>query len=620
MQPTKPIATPHALRSLSTRQEAPKVDVCASQGSDMIAALAALESRGRDEVAQVKAGNFIFIDVNLEVNVDGQAGTEKDDKAPRKQDATAQQLMLRQVNQALLHDQQANAAQRELDNVLRVAAMEQREREKSTIIVVVTEIKAEADLFKQEALVANRGKQETQTVMVFDPRTLTATEPANAEATDAANGTKPAEVAATKTAEAVLYNARPTHSAIIEDPAALMREALEAALDDRRKDENRRNDEKVNIEVSVDVKILIEKDNGPDNDKDNDKNDDKQAEKDRQEAEKQRAEEQQREQDQKDAAEKQKQEEEKAKAEAEKQKQDEEKAKLEAGKKKLEDEKAKAEAEKKLEEDKARLEADKKQQEQKAKADAEQKAKDEQRKADEERAKAEQQKAEEAKAKQEAEKAKLEAEKTKEHFYTSFSPPTNPRERDSTNPADSRKIHPAQEKLDSMDEHTSEKLAEGLPKRVQLDPAEAVFSCNSDAIFKELVTFPDTFLASRTEETAWKLCGSDDHRLLGYSMYIETENKTNPLYDAAVTQVTTHPDAPIDVVALKASPRPERDGKQVMREANTSNTLTDVMEVIKQRALEPHDFGALDGDLLYKAVYENLRENDSTPWIDNFLI
>lgn len=147
-----------------------------------------------------------------------------------------------------------------------------------------------------------------------------------------------------------------------------------------------------------------------------------------------------------------------------------------------------------------------------------------------------------------------------------------------------------------------------------------MFSCNSDAIFKELVTFPDTFLASRTEETAWKLCGSDDHRLLGYSMYIETENKTNPLYDAAVTQVTTHPDAPIDVVALKASPRPERDGKQVMREANTSNTLTDVMEVIKQRALEPHDFGALDGDLLYKAVYENLRENDSTPWIDNFLI
>lgn len=131
----------------------------------MIAALVALESRGRDEVAQVKAGNFIFIDVNLEVNVDGQAGTEKDDKAPRKQDATAQQLMLRQVNQALLHDQQANAAQRELDNVLRVAAMEQREREKSTIIVVVTEIKAEADLFKQEALVANRGKQETQTVM-----------------------------------------------------------------------------------------------------------------------------------------------------------------------------------------------------------------------------------------------------------------------------------------------------------------------------------------------------------------------------------------------------------------------------------------------------------------------
>ena len=380
----------------------------------MIAALAALESKGREQVAQVKADNFIFIDVNVEVNVDGQAGREKDDKAPRKQDAAAQQLMLLQVNQALLRDQQANAAQRELDNVLRVAAMEQREREKSTVIVVVTEIKVkEADLFKQEALVANRGKQVTQTVMgkhydcswctsadwrlVFDPRTLTATEPASAEVTDAGNGTKPAEVVATKTAEAVLYNARPTYTAIIEDPAALMREALEAALDDRRKDENRRNDEEVNIEVSVDVKILIEKDNGRDHDKNDDKDldddrerelerqrqqeqeqkdkDQQQAEKDRQEAEKQRAEAEQREQDKKDAEEKQKQEEERAKAEAEKQKQDEEIAKLEAEKKKQEEDKAKAEAEKKLEEAKAKAEVDKKQREENAKAEAEQKAK-----------------------------------------------------------------------------------------------------------------------------------------------------------------------------------------------------------------------------------------------------
>lgn len=461
----KPVASPNVIRSIIARQDTPKVDVCASQGSGMIAAFAALEAQGLDEATQVKADNLIFIDV------DDRDGRGRDNNAARKKDRTAaaQQLMLLQVNQALIRDQQANAAQKELDNVLRTAALAQREQQKSTVIVVVTEIKVkfldendnggkreiEADLFKQEAIVANRGKQETKTVMskqsdspwctfadcriVFDSRTLTASGPTDAEATDGANATKATEIAATKTAEAVLYNARPTHSAIIEDPAALMREALEAALDDRRKDENRRSDDEENFKVAVEIKIAIEKDDGRDNNKnngDNDRDNDgrerelerqrqqkqkqeekdqQQAEKDRQEVEKQRAKEQQREQEKKDTKEKQKQEEEKAKAEAEKKKQEEEKAEAEAEKKKQEEEKAKVEAEKKkLEEEKIRVEADKKQQEDKAKVEAEQRAKDEQRKADEEKAKAEQQRVEEAKVKQEAEKAKLEAEKAKE--------------------------------------------------------------------------------------------------------------------------------------------------------------------------------------------------------------
>lgn len=145
----------------------------------MIAALAALESKGRDEATQAKTDNLIFIDVNVDVN--DQDGRERDDNAADKKDkaVAAQQLMLLQVKQALLREQQAKAAQKELDNVLRAAAMAQREREKSTVMVVVTEIKVkvqvdkdkgekkeiEADFFNQEAIVANRGKQETQTVM-----------------------------------------------------------------------------------------------------------------------------------------------------------------------------------------------------------------------------------------------------------------------------------------------------------------------------------------------------------------------------------------------------------------------------------------------------------------------
>jgi hypothetical protein len=149
----------------------------------MIAALAALESKGREEVTQIKADNLIII--NDDGNNDGQDRAGANNNAARKKEeaAAAQRLVLLQVNEALLRDQQANAAQKELDNVLRAAALSQREQEKSTVIVVVTEIKVEtevevqvdndkrekrkieANVFKQEAIVANRGKPETQTVL-----------------------------------------------------------------------------------------------------------------------------------------------------------------------------------------------------------------------------------------------------------------------------------------------------------------------------------------------------------------------------------------------------------------------------------------------------------------------
>jgi hypothetical protein len=73
----------------------------------MIAALAALESKGRDEATQIKPENLIIIDVDAD-----NAGRKKDEVA------AAQQLMLLQVNEALLRDQQANAAQKELENVV----------------------------------------------------------------------------------------------------------------------------------------------------------------------------------------------------------------------------------------------------------------------------------------------------------------------------------------------------------------------------------------------------------------------------------------------------------------------------------------------------------------------
>jgi hypothetical protein len=132
----------------------------------MISALATLGAKGLGEVPQVRAENFVFIDVgdNNEKNNARAAVREL------KGDRPAQELVLQQVNQALLDDQRKNAAEVELDNVLREAALAQKEPEITVVVLFVQEIKvivknADAKLFKQEALVANRGKRETKTVM-----------------------------------------------------------------------------------------------------------------------------------------------------------------------------------------------------------------------------------------------------------------------------------------------------------------------------------------------------------------------------------------------------------------------------------------------------------------------
>jgi hypothetical protein len=167
----------------------------------MISALAAVESRAQREVLQINADNLIII--NIDVNNDendrgrgddkardrqdgsGQDRGEDDSAAARKaeKDAATQQLMLKQVNQALIADQRDNAAKNEMDNVLRAVAATQERSDKSTVILVVQEVKInievevqvdnkrrdktkiDASVFKQEAIVANRGKQETETVM-----------------------------------------------------------------------------------------------------------------------------------------------------------------------------------------------------------------------------------------------------------------------------------------------------------------------------------------------------------------------------------------------------------------------------------------------------------------------
>ncbi|KAF2624887.1 hypothetical protein BU25DRAFT_128073 [Macroventuria anomochaeta] len=408
---SKPIASPHILQDLARRQDVPaKIDTCASSGSRMISALATLESRAQEEVVQINADNFIIvnIDVNNKDNRDRNEDRAKDGKEDnaqdnknadanaareKEEDAAAQQLMLQQVNRALLADQQANAAKNEVDNVLRAMALAQKEPHKSTVLLVVQEIKISIEIevqvddekkekrkidtsvFKQEAIVANPGQADTETVMVYDPRTLTATDvPASPEATDAANDTKPAEVPASKTVEAVLYNTRPTYTAIAEDPAAMMRAALEAALEDRQKYENRAKDVELNVEIAVEIKVEIEKDHGQDNgrnngrnDKDDGKNDGKNDDDRNEDRERERQEKEQQKQDQdererKQADQQQREQEKKQTEEQDKANKDVEKNRNEAQAKA--EQKAKAEQEEAQRKEKANDDANKAKEEQ----------------------------------------------------------------------------------------------------------------------------------------------------------------------------------------------------------------------------------------------------------------
>jgi hypothetical protein len=153
----------------------------------MAAALAALEAKAQQEVIQIKVDNLIIIDANIDNGDDGKDDRKDKESAEAAREdeeaAATQQLMLQQVNQALAVDQQANAPENEMDNVLRMTALAQKEPDKSTVLLVVQEIritievnvnvddekeekrKVEAAMYKQEAVVANRGKRQTETVM-----------------------------------------------------------------------------------------------------------------------------------------------------------------------------------------------------------------------------------------------------------------------------------------------------------------------------------------------------------------------------------------------------------------------------------------------------------------------
>jgi hypothetical protein len=187
-----------------------------------------------------------------------------------------QQQVVQQVQEVLIVDQVNNGFNNDLNNLFRKSNFQNQFQDVSTVMLVVQEVQIAIDdgqgnqfqqnIFAQSAVVANRGAQQTQTVMVFDSRTLVAQDILGdnafqnigqlediAGATDALNNALP-----TKTAGVQLFGAKPTWSSVAEDPAATLGGIWQGALEDLQKSDNDAQDIQLNEEAAAEEKKALD--------------------------------------------------------------------------------------------------------------------------------------------------------------------------------------------------------------------------------------------------------------------------------------------------------------------------------------------------------------------------
>lgn len=194
-----------------------------------------------------------------------------------------QQQVVQQVQEVLVVDQVNNGFNNDLNNLFRKSNFQNQFNDVSTVMLVVQEIQVAVDdgfgnsfqqnVFAQSALVANRGAFQTQTVMLFDSRTLVARDILGnnafqnigqfggvAGATGVLNAALP-----TKTAGFQLFGAKPTWSTIASDPAATLGSVWEGALQDLQNNEFDQQDSQLNDQAAEQVKESLENNNNNNN-------------------------------------------------------------------------------------------------------------------------------------------------------------------------------------------------------------------------------------------------------------------------------------------------------------------------------------------------------------------
>ncbi|KAH7406960.1 hypothetical protein DE146DRAFT_414211 [Phaeosphaeria sp. MPI-PUGE-AT-0046c] len=193
-------------------------------------------------------------------------------------DNGVQQQIVQQVNQVLVVDQVNNGFNNDLNNLFRKSNFRNQfqSQQQSVVMLVVQEIQIAVDdgrgqqfqqqIFAQSAVVANRGFPQTNTVMIFDSRTLIAQDIlANnafgnigqfngiAGATGVLQNALP-----TRTQGVQLFGAKPTWSSVAADPAATLGGIWQAELQDLQKNENDQQDNQLNDQIAAEEKKALE--------------------------------------------------------------------------------------------------------------------------------------------------------------------------------------------------------------------------------------------------------------------------------------------------------------------------------------------------------------------------
>jgi hypothetical protein len=245
-----------------------------------------------------------------------------------------QQQVVQQVNQVLVVDQVNNGFNNDLNNLFRKSNFQNQFQQVSTVMLVVQEIQVAVDngfgnqfqqnIFAQSAVVANRGFPQTQTVMVFDSRTLIAQDILGnnafnnigqfggiAGATGALNAALP-----TRTQGVQLFGAKPTWSSVAADPAATLGGIWQNALQDLQKNDNNQADIQLNDQIAAEEKKKLDEAQNQEQDQNQEQEQQKQQEeqqKQQEEQQKQQEEQQKQQQEQQEEQQKQQQEQEAAK-------------------------------------------------------------------------------------------------------------------------------------------------------------------------------------------------------------------------------------------------------------------------------------------------------------------